>query len=167
MVPVHFIFGSCLPRNPSPCSLAPLTVLAHPIRASRRPPWPLTLVLLEALDRRLVRNSSAPPHNDQRHTWRLPSGSMAWPGRAAEARCTEGRMRVRRGCFHADSASTALRLCVEMVAMCPWPVVACPCDSEGPTWCNLLVSARATRRYIVHGVNIVLANVWFLVRQLY
>ena len=75
--------------------------------------------------------------------------------------------RASGGCFRADSVSTALRLCVEKVAMCPWPVVACPCDSEGPTWCNLLVSARATRRYVVHGVNIVLANVWFLVRQLH
>jgi hypothetical protein len=53
------------------------------------------------------------------------------------------------------------------VAIVEMRFLACPGSSEGPAWYSSLVRARATRRYAVCGVRVILEKVNFLAPQFY
>ena len=104
---MHFIFGVCVPSQSSPCTLAPLTVLARATGASRRPPSPPTLALLLALNVQLMCNGLAPVHDDFGHPKRLQSGRAMWPDCAASAALRRGAQASTVWCFGAERAVTA------------------------------------------------------------
>jgi hypothetical protein len=127
----YFTFSTCVPRQTSPCSLAPLTVLARPIRASRRPPWPLTLVLLQALNRgsicnlRLGAAARRPPatmeaaKRQRGVAWPCGPECPGYDAWKAGGECVGG-------VFAHSPRLDGLRLmfmCRRKVAMCPWTVL--------------------------------------------
>ena len=107
MVAMQFIFWTCVPSQSSPSTLAPLTVLARAICASRSSLLPPMLILLHALIAQLIRNGLEPLCDDLWRPERLSSDTVVWPVRAASAALRGGAQASAAWWFGADSAVTA------------------------------------------------------------
>ena len=66
-----------------------------------------------------------------------------------------------RGPFVHLAPDSFVQLCGE-VAVSRWSLCVYPCDLEGRARLRDIASARAARRYVVCGVNVVLKGVYFL-----
>ena len=130
MEPMHFIFGTCVPSQSSPCTLAPLTVLTRATCASRRSLLPPMLILLHALNRTAnpqrfgvtARRPPAPREAVERH-----SGVASACGLGCAARRRRGECGVVVWC---GFGRHSLRLYLANVELCRCSVLACPSDSD-------------------------------------